>query len=112
WSRYATVLPTSVIGDNGYAIPVRPGNPNHLTGSTAMIIEFLDELIRLGYTGTNGAIVAARDRGLSYLRDTLLPAWTARDAWGRFFWDGEGLWQHIGPTDAAARVFMTHPDYF
>jgi len=112
WSRYATVLPTSVIGDNGFAIPVQPGNPNHLTGSTAMIIEFLDELIRLGYTGTNSAIVAARDRGLSYLRDTLLPVWTARDTWGRFFWDGEGLWQHIGPTDAAARVFMAHPDYF
>ena len=118
WNRYATVLP--YIGDIGYAIPARPGNPNHLTGSTAMIVEFLDELIRLdsilnpqpSTLNHNSIIVAARDRGLSYLRDTLLPAWTARDAWGRFFWDGEGLWQHIGPTDSAARVFMAHPDYF
>ena len=110
WNRYGTVLP--YIDDRGFGIPVRPGNPNHLTGSTAMIVEFLDELIRLGYTGNNGVIVQARNRGLAYLRETLLPAWTARDAWGRFFWDGEGLWQHIGPTDAAARVFMAHPDYF
>ena len=110
WNRYATALP--FIGDIGFAIPVRPGDPNHLTGSTAMIVEFLDELIRLGHTGRHGEIVKARDRGLGYLRDTVLPAWTARDAWGRFFWDGEGLWQHIGPTDSAARVFMAHPDFF
>lgn len=110
WNRYATALP--FIDDKGFAIPARPGDPNHLTGSTAMIVEFLDELIRLGHTGRDGAIVRARDRGLAYLRDQVLPAWTARDAWGRFFWDGEGLWQHIGPTDAAARVFMAHPQIF
>ena len=106
-NRYATVLPPE--DDNVFGVPQRPGNVNRMTGGASIVVEFLDELIRLGYRGKDDQIVKARDRGLQYLRDTLLPAWTQADTWGCFFWDGAGLWQHVGPTDASARVFMDPP---
>lgn len=110
WNRYATVLPYP--GDWGYGIPKRPGNPNHMTGGAAAVVEFLDELIKLGYRGRDNCIVKARDTGLRYLRDVLLPLWLKPDTWGRQFWDGEGLWQHAGPTAASVRCFMNHSALF
>lgn len=58
-----------------------------LTGSTALIANFLDDLIDIGYTGRNRALLAARNRARQYLRDTLLPRWLDNDTWGRSYWD-------------------------
>ena len=82
WNRYATVLPPE--DDNVFGVPQRPGNVNRMTGGVSIVVEFLDELIRLGYRGKDDQIVKARNRGLQYLRDTLLPAWTQADTWGVF----------------------------
>ncbi len=70
-----------------YANPWVVGWSDKLTGSTAMICEFLDELIRSGYTGKDGAILRARDAGRAYLRDQMLPQWTKNEVWGRNYWD-------------------------
>lgn len=73
-----------------YANPeTAPWKNNKQTGGVVMILAFLDELIRLGYTGQDGRILKARDAGLRYLSDKLLPAWLVDDTWGRYFWDWE-----------------------
>jgi len=98
WDRYATADSSR--------------HENRLTGGVALILEFLDELIRLGHTGQDDSIVKARDAARAYLRDPLLPAWTVNETWGRFFWDWDAAVQTIGPSDAAVRCFMASPDYF
>ena len=82
------------------------------TGGVVFILEFLDEVIRLGYTGRNGEIVAARDAGRRYLRDVLLPSWTENDTWGRNYWDWNDTVQAENVTEFAARYLMAHPDAF
>jgi len=97
---------------NRYAEQGAPEWSGRLTGGVANILIFLDELIRLGYTGEDGAIVMARDAGRAYLADVLLPAWTVNDTWGRHYWDWEHPVQGILPTGWVAQVLMDHPDVF
>ena len=82
------------------------------TGGVAIILGFLDELIRLGYRGNDNALVAARDAGRAYLRDALLPAWMVADTWGRNYWDWECPVQDIIITDYAVRYLLDNKDYF
>ncbi len=98
WSRYA----------NPEAVPWS----DLMTGGVTYILFFLDELIRLGYTGPNGQIVEARDAGLAYLRDELLPQWTRPDVWGRNFWDWECYVQCEYVTTFPCRYMMAYPDRF
>ena len=72
---------------NRYADPSVVGWSDVLTGTTAIITDFLDDLINVGYTGKGGAIVRARDRGREFLNDQMLPAWIVNDTWGRTYWD-------------------------
>lgn len=83
-----------------------------LTGGVTIIQRFLDELIRLGYTGTNNEIVDARNACKQYLRDALLPSWAANETWGRHYWDWEHPVQGVVPTIDAAICLMSDPDYF
>jgi hypothetical protein len=99
WGRYANNA--SGTGMNGVQ-----------TGGVATILWFLDEMIRSGYQGTGGSLVAARDAGRKYLRDALLPAWTVDDSWGRHFWDWEDPVQTLYPTDFVPLYLMDHQDYF
>ena len=99
WDRYATV-------DSS------PHWDTKLTGGVAYIQEFLDELIRLGYTGDNNKIIDARNACRTYLHDTLLPVWTVNDTWARNYWDGDCGWQGIFPTDSVVRCLMADPEYF
>ena len=82
------------------------------TGGVAMILWFLDELIRTGYRGASDSLVSARDAGRKYLRDVLLPAWYVDDTWGRHFWDWENPVQTLYPTDWVSVYMMDHKDYF
>lgn len=79
---------------------------NKQTSGVVMIARFLDEIIRLGYTGKDNAIVAARDAGRRYLRDKLLPVWWVNDTWGRYFWDWEDAVQSCLITSEVARYIM------
>jgi len=99
WGRYAN--PESA-----------PWKSNKMTGGVTMILAFLDELIRLGYTGKNGEIVRARDAGRRYLRERLLPAWHVDDTWGRYFWDWENPVQNCITTPDAAHYLLAHKEEF
>lgn len=82
------------------------------TGGVVFILEFLDEVIRLGYEGRNGEIRAARDAGRRFMRDVLLPRWSENDTWGRNYWDWNDPVQAENVTEFAARYMMAHPDVF
>ncbi len=103
WNRYA---------EGGEAPWGQTPSGNLLTGGVANILIFLDELVRLGYTGQDQAILHARDAGCVYLRDQLLPVWTVNDVWGRHYWDWEHPVQGILPTGWVAQYLMDHPDVF
>ena len=85
---------------------------NKQTGGVTMILAFFDELMRLGHTGKDNHIVAAREAGRRYLRDRLLPAWTADDTWGRYFWDWPNPTQNCITTPDAARYLLDHTAWF
>ena len=89
-----------------------PWKDNKQTGGVTMILSFLDELIRLDYTGKNNSIVAARDAGRQYLRDKLLPAWAVDDTWGRYFWDWANPTQNCLTTPDAAHYILENKDEF
>lgn len=99
WGRYANPEDT-------------PWKDNKLTGSVALILNFLDELIRLGYTGKDNSIVKARDVGRRYLRDKLLPLWWVDDTWGRYFWDWVNPTQNCLTTPDACGYILQNKDYF
>ncbi len=88
------------------------GNVNKQTGGVTMILAFLDELIRIGYTGKDGEIVAARDAGLRYLNGKLLPDWTADDTWAYYFWDWLNPVQNCSTTADAASYLITNKKRF
>jgi hypothetical protein len=75
---------------------------NKQTGGVTMILAFLDELIRLGYTGKDAQLLKARDAGVRYVRDRLLPAWTVDDTWARYFWDWPNPTQNCSTTATRA----------
>jgi hypothetical protein len=89
-----------------------PWKDNKQTGGVTMILAFLEDLIRLGYTGKDNALVAAVDAGRAYVRDRLLPAWAADDTWGRYFWDWPNPTQNCITTPDAARYLIEHPAQF
>jgi len=96
-----------------YANPeTAPWKDDTQTGGVAFLLYFLDELVRLGYTGADDAIIEARDAGRAYLRDQLLPHWTVNDTWGRNYWDWVDDVQAENVTEFAARYMMDNPDVF
>jgi Malectin domain len=96
-----------------YANPeTAPWKDNKQTGGVTMILAFLDELIRLGYTGEGGQLLKAREAGLRYVRDRLLPAWLADDTWGRYFWDWPNPTQNCSTTADVAGYLVSHPREF
>lgn len=72
---------------NRYTHPEVVGWSDELTGSVTLILDFLDELIRMGYTGPDRSMIKARDAGRRYVREVLMPRWLANDTWGRNYWD-------------------------
>lgn len=82
------------------------------TGGVAIVLAFLDELIRTGYTGKNKSLIEARDAGRAYLRDVLLPAWYLKDTWGRNFWDWECPVQDLYGTEYPVQYMMDNKEQF
>lgn len=89
-----------------------PWKDDKQTGGVVFILDFLDELINLGYTGTNDNIVTARDAGRDYFKNVLLPAWTTYDTWGRNYDDNVATYQNGKVTIACALYMMDNKDYF
>ncbi len=97
---------------NRYANPEDALWDDHMTGGIAFLLAFFDELIRLGYTGEDNAIVKSRDAGRAWLRDELIPKWTVDDSWGRNYWDWVDDVQAENVTEFVARYLIEHPDIF
>jgi len=95
-----------------YANPEDVPWEDTLTGGVVYTLYFLDELVRIGYTGDDGALLRAREAGVAYLRDTLLPRWTEDHTWGRNYWDWANYVQAGNVTELCVRYFMEHPDEF
>ena len=104
WQRYANFEDAKVAWKTGLT--------NKQTGGVTMILAFLDDMIRFGYTGRNAALPKARDAGRRYLENRLLPLWWVNDTWGHFFWDWENPVQNCWTTEDVARYLMDHPDAF
>jgi len=103
WGRYA----------NPEAVPWGTSPTGNLqTGGVASVMLFLDELVRLGYTGDDGAILRARDAGREYLAHTLLPRWSVWDTWGRHYWDWEHPVHGVVTQGWVAQYVMDHPEAF
>ncbi|HCN83588.1 MAG TPA: hypothetical protein DIT07_08195 [Sphingobacteriaceae bacterium] len=85
---------------------------NEQTGGVTMVLAFLDELIRLGYSGKDKKIEAARDAGLRYLRDQLLPQWTLDKTWNFYFWDYLAQNQCCSTTADVAGYLIKHKELF
>ena len=96
---------------NRYTHPEVVGWSDELTGSVTLILEFLDELIRMGYTGQDRRIVSAREAGRRYLREELLPRWLENDTWGRNYWDWDNPVQ-CGIVSMCGDYIMKHPEAF
>jgi hypothetical protein len=96
---------------NRYTHPEVVGWSDELTGTTTIICEFLDAVIALGYTGKDRTIVKARDAGIRYVRDQMLPRWLENDTWGRQYWD----WDNpviCGIVSMCGDYIMANPDAF
>lgn len=99
WPRYAN--PESA-----------PWKENRQTGGVTMMLAFLDDLIRLGHTGRDNRILAARQAAFRYLHDKLLPAWCADETWGRYFWDWPNPNQNCLTTPDAVAYMLNHDAEF
>ena len=78
----------------------------------AFELYFLDELIRMGHSGNNNAIVKARDAARAYFRDVILQKWTVNDSFGINYWDWMSEVQLENVTEFACRYMMDNKDYF
>lgn len=97
---------------NRYANPEDVTWTDVQTGGVGLLLEFFDDLIRIGYTGKDNAIVDARDAGRAYLRDVILPRWTVADTFAHHYWDWAHLTQGIVTTEVVSRYLMDHPKEF
>lgn len=93
---------------NRYVDPSVVGWSDVLTGTTSIIVDFLDDLINLGYTGKDGRIVKARDAGRRFLNEQMLPAWWVNDTWGRTYWDWDNPMM-CGMASMCADHIMKYP---
>lgn len=96
---------------NRYANPEFTRWSDELTGTTAFICQFLDELIRMEYTGVDRILIKARDAGDDFIKNDLLPRWTDNEAWGRHYWDWEGA-VSTGSIPWICEYFMSRPQVY
>lgn len=93
---------------NRYVDPSVVGWSDVLTGTTSIIVDFLDDLIQVGHRGQGDSIVKARDAGRRFLNEKMLPAWWVDDVWGRTYWDWDNPMM-CGMVSMCADHIMKHP---
>ncbi len=97
---------------NRYANPEDVFWEDQQTGGVVLLLRLFDDLIRLGYTGREGALLDAREAGLRYVRASLLPNWLGQDTWARHYWDWNHNVQCETISEMAPRYMMRHRDWF
>ncbi len=94
-----------------YVDPSVVGWSDVMTGTTTVIVEFLDQLIDGGYSGNRGLIVRARDRGRAFVNQQMLPRWLVNDTWARTYWDWDNPIM-CGMVAMCADHIMAHPQAY
>jgi len=110
-ARHCNLTQTELPPWSRYMDPQHMLWSDELTGGVTLIVEFLDELIGMGFEGKDGIVLKARDRGRDYLHHDLLNRWTDNEVWGRHYWDMEGALL-CGVVPWICEYFMIHPDEF
>ncbi len=97
-----------------YANPadVEKWHSDKQTGGVTMIVAFLDELLRLHYNGKDDNILAARQAGVRYLKEKLLPRWSVDDTWAYYFWDWVNPVQNCSTTADVSAYLISHKTEF
>src|SRR6202142_1675153 len=96
---------------NRYVDPSVVGWSDVLTGTTPIIVDFLDDLIQIDYLGKDQAILKARDVGRRFLNEQMLPAWWVDDTGGRTYWDWDNPMM-CGMVSMCADHFMMYPQAY
>ena len=96
---------------NRYVDPSVVGWSDVLTGTTSIIVDFLDDLIQRVIPGKDGAIIKARDAGRRFLNERMLPAWWVNDTWARTYWDWDNPMM-CGMVAMCADHFMKYPQAY
>jgi hypothetical protein len=97
---------------NRYANPEDAKWDTRLTAGVSLILQFLDDVVRLGHQGKDGALVKARDAGDKYLRDVLLPEWSRDPTFGHHFWDWLNPVTTCSLPGFTSQYMMNHPQAF
>ena len=108
WPRYAN--PQDVPAKDGANLDWGPKSVQ--TGSVSLILRFLDEVIRTGYTGKNDSLLKARDAGEKYLRDVLLPKWSRDATFGNYYWDWDNPTYTFAVAGFVSQYMMDRPEVF
>ena len=108
WPRYAN--PEDVPAKDGTGEDWGPKNIQ--TGGVALILRFLDDVIRTGYTGRDDSLIKARDAGEAYIRDVLLPAWSKNPTFGHAYWDWANQVYTFGVASYVAQYMMSRREAF
>ena len=98
WSRYANPKDC-------------PWNAQETAGMS-LTLQFLNDLIRLGYCGKGDVLVKARDAGEKYCRDVLLPEWSRDPTFGHHFWDWDNPVYTCAVPSYTAQYIMDRRDAF
>ena len=107
WPRYANPEDVPASGVFG---PWGPANIQ--TGSVALILQFLDDVIRTGYKGKDDSLLKARDAGEKYLRDELLPKWSRSPTFGNYYWDWDNPVYTFAVAGFVSQYMMGRPEAF
>jgi hypothetical protein len=99
WGRYANPEDT-------------PWKNNTQKAGASLILQFLDSVIRAGYSGKDRALLTARDAGERYLRDVLLPEWSRDPTFGHHFWDWDNPVATCSLPCFTAEYIMSRPTAF
>ena len=108
WGRYAN--PQDVPAADGNGTTWGPANVQ--TGGVVLILQFLGDVARSGYTGKGDSLLKARDAGEKYLRETLLPAWSRNPTFGHNYWDWANPVYSFGVADYVCEYLMSRREAF
>jgi hypothetical protein len=97
---------------NRYANPEDVKWDTRQTGGVSLVLQFLDDMIRFGYQGKDGALPRARAAAEKYLRDILMPQWSRDPTFGRNYWDWENATDTCNVPGFAADYMMDRRQSF
>jgi len=97
---------------NRYANPKDCPWTTQETAGISLTLQFLNDMIRLGYRGKGDALIKARDAGEKYFRHVLLPEWSRDPTFGHHFWDWDNPVYTCAVPSYTAQYIMDRREAF